>query len=247
MESINDKDVVKKKKRRKRKKSTAVKTTVQNVETRDKAYDTAKLEKLKEDLDEKLDSTRQVPIHMFSIKNLFVTVLATCLVVLVIVAGYLVGLFDSLRSEPIPDVEFGTVNSIETEKKYVDVENYKFLVPSGYQLADSDAKLKVNNLDSGFNLELIDVLKQKDLFDEDVVEEYKEELTDKGYVIYGTYFTNEYEDNFLVYSGVDSLGDELRMIYAPLNKKKIAKIMVTSEYEAITNDILDTVYEMLNK
>lgn len=247
MESINDKDVVKKKKRRKRKKSTAVKATVQTVETRDKSFDTAKLKKLKEELDEKLDSTKQVPIHMFSIKNLFVTVLATCLVVLVIVAGYLVGLFDSLRSEPIPDVEFGTVNSIETEKKYVDIEDYKFLVPSGYQLADSDAKLKVNNLDSGFNLELIDVLKQKDLFDEDVVEEYKEELTDKGYVIYGTYFTSEYEDNFLVYSGVDSLGDELRMIYAPLNKKKIAKIMVTSEYEAITNDILDTVYEMLNK
>lgn len=246
MESINDKDVVKKKKRRKRKKSTAS-ATVQKTVVRDKAFDTAKLEKLKEELDEKLDSTKQVPIHMFSIKNLFVTVLATCLVVLVIVAGYLVGLFESLRSEPVPDVEFGTVNSIETEKKYVDIEDYKFLVPSGYQLADSDAKLKVNNLDSGVNLELIEVLKQKDLFDEDVVEEYKEELTDKGYVIYGTYFTNDYEDNFLVYSGVDSLGDELRMIYAPLNKKKIAKIMVTSEYEAITNDVLDIVYEMLNK
>lgn len=246
MESINDKDVVKKKKRRKRKKSTTS-ATVQKTVVRDKAFDTAKLEKLKEELDEKLDSTKQVPIHMFSIKNLFVTVLATCLVVLVIVAGYLVGLFESLRSEPVPDVEFGTVNSIETEKKYVDIEDYKFLVPSGYQLADSDAKLKVNNLDSGVNLELIEVLKQKDLFDEDVVEEYKEELTDKGYVIYGTYFTNDYEDNFLVYSGVDSLGDELRMIYAPLNKKKIAKIMVTSEYEAITNDVLDIVYEMLNK
>ena len=116
---------------------------------------------------------------MFSIKNLFVTVLATCLVVLVIVAGDLVGLFEALRSEAVPDVEFGTVNSIETEKKYVDIEDYKFLVPSGYQLADSDAKLKVNNLDSGVNLELIKVLKQKDLFDEDVVEEYKEELTDK--------------------------------------------------------------------
>ena len=246
MENVNDKDVVKKKKRRKRKKSTAA-ATVQKTEVRDKSFDTAKLEKLKEELDEKLDSTKQVPIHMFSIKNLFVTVLATCLVVLVIVAGYLVGLFESLRSEPVPDVEFGTVNSIETEKKYVDIEDYKFLVPSGYQLADSDAKLKVNNLDSGVNLELIEVLKQKDLFDEDVVEEYKEELTDKGYVIYGTYFTNDYEDNFLVYSGVDSLGDELRMVYAPLNKKKIAKIMVTSEYEAITNDVLDIVYEMLNK
>lgn len=242
MESINDKDVVKKKKRRKRKKSTAVKATV-----RDKSFDTAKLEKLKEELDEKLESTKQVPIYMFSIKNLFVTVLATCLVVLIIVAGYLIGLFDSLRSEPLPDVEFGTVNSIETQKKYVDIDNYKFLVPSGYQLADSDAKLKVNNVESGFNLELIDVLKQKDLFNEDVVEGYRDELTDKGYVIYGTYFTHDYEDNFLVYSGVDSLGDELRMIYAPLNKKKIAKIMVTSEYEAITNDILDTVYEMLNK
>ena len=247
MESINDKDVVKKKKRRKRKKSSAVKATVQKTEVRDKSFDTAKLEKLKEELDEKLDSTKQVPIYVFSIKNLFITILATCLVVLTIVAGYLVGLFESLRSEPLPDVEFGTVNSIETQKKYVDVENYKFLVPSGYELTDSDAKLKVNNLESGFNLELIDVLKQKDLFDEDVVEEYRDELTDKGYVIYGTYFTHDYEDNFLVYSGVDTLGDELRMVYAPLNKKKIAKIMVTSEYEAITNDVLDTVYEMLNK
>ena len=247
MESINDKDVVKKKKRRKRKKSSAVKASVQKTEVRDKSFDTAKLEKLKEELDEKLDSTKQVPIHMFSIKNLFVTVLATCLVALVIVAGYLVGLFDSLRSEPLPDVEFGTVNSIETQKKYVDVENYKFLVPSGYELTDGDAKLKVNNLENGFNLELIDVLKQKDLFDEDVVEGYRDEVTNKGYVIYGTYFTHEYEDNFLVYSGVDSLGDELRMVYAPLNKKKIAKIMVTSEYESITNDVLDTVYEMLNK
>ena len=85
MESINDKDVVKKKKRRKRKKSSAVKATVQKTEVRDKSFDTAKLEKLKEELDEKLDSTKQVPIYVFSIKNLFITILATCLVVLTIV------------------------------------------------------------------------------------------------------------------------------------------------------------------
>lgn len=247
MENISDKEVVKKKKRRKRKKSTAVNKNVVKTESVEKSFDTAKLENLKEELSEKLEHSKQVPIHVFSIKNLFVTVLATCLVVLVIVAGYLIGLFEDLRSEPLPEIEFGTVNSIESQKKFVKVDDYNFLVPAGYQLMDSDAKMKVNNLESGINVELLEVLKNKDIFDEDVVEDYKDELTDKGYVIYGTYFTSDYDDNFLVYSGVDVLGDELRMIYAPITKKKIAKIMVTSEYETLSNDILDTVYEMLNK
>ena len=247
MENISDKEVVKKRKRRKRKKSTAVKSTVIKTESRDKSFDTARLEKLKEEVSGKLDNTKQVPIHVFSIKNLFVTVLATCLVVLVIVGGYLIGLFEDLRSEPLPEIEFGSVNSIESQKKFVKIEDYSFLVPSGYQLTDTDAKLKVNNIDSGINLELVDVLKSSDLLDEKVVDEYKDELVKKGYIIYGTYFTSGYEDNFLVYSGVDSLGDELRMVYAPLTKKKMAKIMITSEYDVLTNDVLDIVYEMLNK
>ena len=164
MENISDKEVVKKKKRRKRKKSTTVKSTVVKTAVHDKAFDTAKIDKIKEEVSEHLENTKQVPMHVFSIKNLFITILATCLVVLVIVAGYLVGLFESLQNDPQPEIDFGTVNSIEEQKKYVNISDYNFLVPSGFEEVNNGGILKVNNSTTGVNLEIMDVLTEKTIF-----------------------------------------------------------------------------------
>ena len=117
MENINDKDTAKRKKRRKRKKSTtAVKSTTARAEKivkehKAKEFDTAQLEVIKKEVSENLGHTKSNPQHIFSIQNLFMTVLVTCLVVLTIVAGYLVGLFDSLQNEDEP-VDLGVTNGL---------------------------------------------------------------------------------------------------------------------------------------
>lgn len=247
MDNVNDKDLIKKKKRRKRKKSTTVvKQNIEKVE-KDRIFDTMLLEKIREQVDKDIDNKKEVPMHIFTIKNLFVTVLATCLVVLVIVAGYLVGLFEDLRSEPLPSIEFELANNIELQKKYIDVDGYKFLIPDGYQLMDSDNVLKVSNFEKGNSIELLEISKSKNLLDPDVITELKNELIKFGYAIYGTYFTTDYANNFLVFSGVDVSGLEMKMVYVALNDKKNAKIMISSEYGELSNESLDSVDELLNR
>lgn len=251
MENVSDKEVTKKKKRRKRKKSTAaVKTTVKTeVKTvkEEKRFNTAELEVIKEEITENLDNSQQIPQHMFSIKNLFMTVLVTCLIVLLILAGYLAGVFFTLDQELNEDIDFGNVNAIEEEKVSVEVADYEFRVPTGYQVVDSSSMLKVNDMATGYSVEVLELLNEAKLYEETTIDKYRNELNSNGYVIYASYILDEFEDKFLVYTGVDNLGSEFRIVYSPLKADLVAKFLVTSEYDKLNDIVYDDVNEMRNK
>lgn len=251
MESISDKDTAKKKKRRKRKKSTAaVKSTTTRAEKivkqhKAKEFDTAELEIIKKEVSENLGHTKSNPQHIFSIQNLFMTVLVTCLVVLTIVAGYLVGLFDSLQNEK-DNVDFGVTNSIEMENSTVSIANYQFVIPLGYtHVSDPNSLLYITDVISGINIEVAEIITVSDLYSEKSITKYRNELADSGYVVYGSYVYDDEYGKYLVYSGVDGIGTECRVIYGMLNNKSAVKLLVTSEFESLTDDIYISVAELL--
>ena len=250
MENVSDKEVTKKKKRRKRKKSTAaIKTTVKKevVKVEEKKFNTAELEIIKEEISENLDNSHQIPQHMFSIKNLFMTVLVTCLIVLLILAGYLAGVFYTLDQEPNENTDFGNVNAIENEKLSVVVADYEFGVPAGYQVVDSNSMLKVNDMSTGYSVDVLELLNEAKLYEESTIEKFRNELNSNGYVIYASYILDEFEDKFLVYTGVDNLGSEFRVVYSPLKADLVAKFLVTSEYDRLNDIVYEDVNEMVNK
>ena len=252
MENINDKDTAKRKKRRKRKKSTtAVKSTTARAEKivkehKAKEFDTAQLEVIKKEVSENLGHTKSNPQHIFSIQNLFMTVLVTCLVVLTIVAGYLVGLFDSLQNEDEP-VDLGVTNSIEMGNSTVSIANYQFVIPLGYtHVSDPNSLLYITDVISGVNIEVAEIITVS-LYSEKSIAKYRNELTELGYVVYGSYVYDDEYGKYLVYSGVDGIGTECRIIYGMLNKKSAVKLLVTSEFESLNDDIYISVAELLGK
>ena len=253
MENISDKEVTKKKKRRKRKKSSAVKTVVKTevketkVKVEEKKFNTAELEIIKEEISENLDNSRQIPQHMFSIKNLFMTVLVTCVIVLLILAGYLAGVFYTLDQEPEENIDFGNINAIEEEKISVEIADYEFKVPTGYQVVESESLLKVNDISTGYSVEVLELLNEAKLYEENTIDEYRNELNSSGYTIYASYILDEFEEKFLVYTGVDNLGSEFRVVYSPLKADMVAKFLVTSEYDRISDEVYNDVNEMRNK
>ena len=257
MENINDKDTAKKKKRRKRKKSTAavkstatVKSTTTKAEKvvkehKAKEFDTAELELIKEEVSAKLGNSKSTPQHIFSIQNLFMTVLVTCLIVLTIVAGYLVGLFDSLQTAE-PELDLGVSNSIGLENSVVSVANYEFVIPLGYtHVSDPNSLLLITDVITGVNIEVEEIISVKDLYSEASITKYRNELTEAGYVVYGSYVYDDEYGKYLVYSGVDGIGTESRIIYAMLNDKTAVRLLVTSQFESINDDIYISIAEML--
>ena len=252
MENVSDKDIKKKKKRRKRKKSTTVvsenqirhEQIVQNHKVKD--FDTADLEEIKEEVSKNVSRTKPTPQHIFSVQNLFMTILITCLVVLTIVAGYLIGLFDSLQADD--SLDFGNVNSIEMGSSSVSIANYDFLIPMGYtHVSEPNSLMKITDVITGVTFEVSEILTIKNLYSENTIEKYRNKLTSEGYVIYSSYVYEDEYNKYLVYSGVDIVGTELRMVYAPLVDGSVVKIAVTSEFDELTDDIYLSIAEMLGK
>lgn len=253
MENMSDKDSLKKKKRRKRKKSTVVKSTPKKAEQivkehKTEEFNTAELEVIKTEVSKEMGVSKSNPQHIFSIQNLFMTVLVTCLVVLVIVAGYLVGLFDSLNHLD-NDVDFDATNSIEVaQNQTVAVGNAELIVPTGYVLVeDKDSLFKINDVIVGVTMEVDSIVSNSDLYSEKTINKYRKELVGDDYVVYGSYVYDDELGKYLVYSGVDAIGTECRVVYAPLKGNDIIKILVTSEFESLTDDIYISIAEMLKK
>ena len=247
MENISDKEVVKKKKRRGRKKSTS-KVASPSVKKEEVLFNTAHLEKIKEEVSEKIDTTKQVPQHVFSLKNLFMTVLFTCLLVLVIVAGYLIGLFESIKDDDLPVVDLNAINRV-TGGPAMTVEGYDFVVPYEFEEVDSESLMKVNNAETGVNIEILEIVERDSIYDESIMDGIRQELLADGYKVYASYVLEENGAKYLIYTGVDSVDSEFRMLYAELEDGEVAKILITTEYEEepLTDMVYSYVTELLNK
>lgn len=258
--SVLEQDVAKKKKRRKRK-SAAKKTTVATVKNETKkvevvketkevkvpekkeekvTYNTFEIEKLKADLSDKL-SYQSVPMNLFSVKNLLLTVCVCFLIVLFVVAGYYIGAFN--YESKLSNGEYDASHKVTGMVSEIEFSGYTFYVPFGFEHMDSETSVKIVDLLGGTSIELLGIAKENVVFNEVVVDKYRLDLQELGYVIYSSYIL---EDGMLVYTGLDTVFNTVKIIYV-VEDGVLYKVLVSNEYETIKDDVYDFVNEFLGR
>lgn len=258
--SVLEQDVAKKKKRRKRK-TAAKKTTVAPVKTETKkvkvvkevkekvkeadktekvSFNTFELEKLKADLSDKL-SYQSVPMNLFSVKNLLVSICAACLVALFVVIGYYIGLFN--YESKLSNGEYDASHKVTGMVSEIEFSGYTFYVPFGFEHVDSETSVRIVDLLEGTSIELLGIETEAVEFNEVTVDNYRLDLQEMGYVIYSSYIL---EDGMLVYTGLDIVFNTVKIIYV-VEDGVLYKVLVSNEYENIEDDVYDFVNEFLGR
>ena len=207
MEKTNgvlEQDVAKKKKRRKRK-SSAHKTNAVQVKTETKkvevinevkqpvekkeetetkvTYNTFEIEKIKADVVDNI-SYHSVPINVFSMKNLMLTVAIVFVLIAFLVGGYYVGNFNYKNKF---NNEFDASHKVTGMISEIEFAGHTFYVPFGFERVDSNTSVKIVDTLEGTAIELLSVTNDVVEFTQTFVDEKRLELQDDGFVIYSSY------------------------------------------------------------
>ena len=263
MEKTNgvlEQDVAKKKKRRKRKSSTnkanvaPVKTETKKVEVikevvkeeivEDKeeskvTFNTFELEKIKSEEADRI-SYHRVPINAFSMKNLVLTICVVFLLIVFVVGGYYVG---SLNYNKDLSTELDASHKVTGMVSEIEFAGHTLYVPFGFERVDSDTSVKIVDSIEGTSIELLGLFNEDVEFDETFVETNRLDLQDDGYVIYSSYIL---DNGMLVYTGLDSVFSTIKVVFAK-NDNVMYKILVSNEYENISDDVYEFVEEFIGR